>query len=124
MLQIYEISANYRRECKKKINILDKNPPAEGGKVGAMVRGRGGMVLGDYSGLSVSMLIGVQGQADSSGSNAELLTFQTNLSDFFLCPLLPFVLLADGLAEGGDNLVACAVLECYLNRGDRFIDSH
>ena len=49
----------------KKINILVKNPPAEGGKGGAMVRGRGGMVLGDYSGLSVSMLIGVQGRADS-----------------------------------------------------------
>lgn len=52
-------------------------------------------------------------QADSWGSDAELLAFHTNLPDFFLCLLLPLALLADGFAEGGDNLVACTVLECY-----------
>ena len=45
--------------------------------------------------------------------DAKLETFLTNLLNLFFGPLLPLVLLADGLAEGGNNLVACAVFVCY-----------
>ena len=44
--------------------------------------------------------------------DAKLETFLTNLFNLFFGPLLPLVFLADGLAEGGDNLVACVVLVC------------
>ena len=45
--------------------------------------------------------------------DAKLETFLANLFNLFFGPLLPLVLLADGLSEGGYNLVASAVLDCY-----------
>ena len=45
--------------------------------------------------------------------DAELKTFLTNLLYLFFGPLLPLVLLADGLAECSNNLVAGAVLVSY-----------
>ena len=45
--------------------------------------------------------------------DAELETFLTNFFNLFLCPLLPLLLLADGLAECGNDFIACAVLDCY-----------
>ena len=44
--------------------------------------------------------------------DAKLETFLTNLFNLFFGPLLPLVLATDGLAEGGDNLVAGTVLVC------------
>jgi hypothetical protein len=42
-----------------------------------------------------------------------LKSFLTYFPNLLFYPLLPLVLLSDGLSERGDDFVACAVLECY-----------
>ena len=46
-------------------------------------------------------------------SQSQLSAFFADSLKLLVRLLYPLLLLSDGLAEGGDNLVACAVLDCY-----------